>query len=296
MRFLFFVLLLLCTIDAKEQVKVLQDVINTQDLKDQKAKSAIEEWTNEAFGLQPYRPNYLLPFGYTPQTYKRYTATDRDYIHFEAEFQVSFKLPLAQNIFGYNGIYYGAYTQRSYWQVYTPSSPFRETNYNPEAFAVFPVSYADSFGLKTITVGYSHISNGQGNIDKTDNIDYYNFGNRSRSINTLFTKFTFQQQALIWHLKFWLPIGSLEDNPDIMHYYGYGSIGAMYFYRKNLFTIDGRFNPFYQKGAVEATYSRPSLINKNVFLFVKVFYGFGESLIDYNHEVAKIAVGWSFSR
>jgi len=275
---------------------VLKNTLNTKDIKDKKAKKYIDEWSSEKFGLKPYRPNYLLPFGYTSHNYKEYTPTDGEYKNVEAEFQVSFKLLFYKNLFGQNEKYYASYTQRSFWQLYIESSPFRESNYNPEIFVIFPMGDKEVYGLKTLEFGYSHHSNGQGNIDKTDNADQYpNLYNRSRSINKLYTKFTFQHGSLIWDLNLWTRIGNLEDNPDIMDYYGYGSIHTMYFYKKSLFDLTFRLNPIKLKGALEFSYSYPTFID-GVYLYTKIFTGYGESLIDYNTNLTKYSVGISFSR
>ncbi len=281
---------------AQELHKELKEVINTQDIKDEKAKQSIGEWMNEKFGLAPYRPNYLLPFSYTEHNYKVYTPTDGEYKNVEAEFQVSLKLPFYKDLLGFGEIYYGAYTQRSFWQLYIESSPFRESNYNPEVFVVFPVGSKEYYGLKSFEFGYSHISNGQGNIEKTDNTDLYpEFENRSRSINMLYTKFIFQHESFIFDLEFWTRIGPLDDNPDIIDYYGYGRVKAIYFYKKHMFTAMARLNPLEQKGAVEFTYSHPGKLD-GVYFYAKVFSGYGESLIDYDTMLTKYSVGFSFSR
>ncbi len=279
--------------DADKQV--LKKVINVEKIKDTKAKESLGDWVNEKFGLTPYRPNYLLPLGYTTHDYKEWTPTDGEYKKYEAEFQVSLKLAFKKNLLGYGETWYGAYTQHSFWQLYIESSPFRESNYNPEVFVTFPVGSKEYYGLKSVTFGYAHNSNGQGNIDKTDNADWYPYKNRSRSINTLFAKAVFQQGPFLFDLKFWTRIGSLDDNEDIMDYYGYGRIRALYFYKKNLFTFMGRLNPLTQKGALEFTYSYPGYLD-GVYLYVKVFSGYGESLIDYNEQLTKYSIGFAFSR
>lgn len=276
--------------------KALKKVINVEKLSDEKAKKSLSDWVDEKFGLAPYRPNYLLPFGYTTHDYKEWTPTDGTYKNYEAELQVSLKLAFKKNVLGYAETWYGAYTQRSFWQLYIKSSPFRESNYNPEVFVTFPVGSKEYYGLKSITVGYAHNSNGQGNIAETDNASLYpELENRSRSINTIFAKATLQQGAFLFDLKVWIPIGNLDDNPDILDYYGYGSIKALYFYKKSLFTFMGRLNPLAQKGAVELTYSHPGYLD-GVYLFAKLFSGYGESLIEYNERLTKISIGFAFSR
>jgi len=271
--------------------------LNLEGVKDAKARSYINDWSNETFGLSPYRPNYVLLYGYSTKPYKAYTPQDGEYMQTEAELQVSFKFALAKNLLGLNEKYYAAYTQRSFWQVYKKSSPFRETNYSPELFVTMPLGTQETFGPKLLTFGFWHYSNGQGNIEKTDNAEAYpELENRSRSLNRLYAKLTFQHNSLVWDAMLWYPFGNYDDdNPDIMDYIGYGSLRAMYFYRQHLFTAYLRGNPLTQKGSLELTYSHPAKI-KGTYFFGKLFTGYGESLIDYNRRNTKISVGISFSR
>ncbi len=280
----------------KVQPKPLEKVVNTEDIQDTKAKSSIGEWINETFGLTPYRPNYLLPLSYTKYNYKVYTPTDGKYKNYEVELQISFKVAFGENLLGLHEIYYGAYTQRSFWQLYIDSAPFREINYNPEFFVIIPWGSKEYFGLKSFEFGYSHVSNGQGNIKETNNAEKYpEIENRSRSINRLYAKVVIQQNAFIMKAQLWYPIGRLDDNEDIMHYLGYGQIDMMYFYKKHLFTFMGRASIVHQKGAMELTYSHPGKL-KGVYFFAKIFSGYGESLIDYDNRLTKYSVGFSFSR
>ena len=273
------------------------DTLNLEGIKDTRARSYISDWSGEVFGLTPYRPNYVLPFGYSSRPYRVYTPHDGEYMQAEAELQISFKFAMAQNLLGLNEKYYAAYTQRSFWQVYKKSSPFRETNYSPELFVTFPLGTQKTFGPKQATLGFWHYSNGQGNIEKSDNAERYpELVNRSRSLNRMYAKLTFQHNALVWDAMVWFPFGNYDDdNPDIMDYIGYGGLRAMYFYRQHLFTAYLRGNPLTQKGSLELTYSHPAKI-RGTYFFGKLFTGYGESLIDYNRKNTKISVGVSFSR
>jgi phospholipase A1 len=50
------------------------------------------------------------------------------------------------------------------------------------------------------------------------------------------------------------------------------------------------------KGAIAIDWSRPMPYAKDSFWYVKVFSGYGESLIDYNRHINKLSLGFSFSR
>lgn len=273
--------------------------VELEEIENIKAKKSMEDWLEGRFGLKPYYVNYLLPFGYTNNNYKSYVDSD-EYGNIEVELQVSLKIKMGSDLFGLGEKYYLSYSQRSFWQVYEESSPFRETNYNPEAFIVFPISdHHTGFHMRSITLAYSHLSNGQGEIhDKSIyTYRYEDPNNRSRGIDNLYLNFRFQHETLITDFKIWTP--PLEekeksDNPDIMDYYGYTRLKFTYFKNENMFTFMGRGSFKTGKGAIEATYSHP-LVN-GTYLYAKLFSGYGESLIDYNNNITKFAIGFSFSR
>jgi len=79
-----------------------------------------------------------------------------------------------------------------------------------------------------------------------------------------------------------------------MDYIGYGSVKFTYFYFEHMFTLMARGNLERGRGAIEATYSYPLQDQTN--LYVKLFSGYEESLIDYNRNLTKFAIGFSFSR
>lgn len=260
---------------------------------------AIRKWRSNYFGVKPHKPNYVLPFGISDEQYKSYVLSD-NYTDTEAQLQVSLKLQIVEDLLGWDEEYYLAYTHTAFWQVYTESSPFRETNYNPEGFVSIPMN-KDSFPfLHTWRIGIAHISNGQGdNRNVVYPPGYQNPGHRSRSINYFYTSLLFETGNLFSELTLWLPNrhnGDLMDNTDIMDYYGYSSLQLSYFYKKHMFTWMGRVNPDTGHGAMEATYSYPFDIYDDVYFYVKAFSGYGESLIDYNNNLSKFSIGFSFSR
>lgn len=281
------------------------DVFHTEKIKDFETKKCMDEWLNGNFGLKPHKPNYILPYGIRAggKEYRSYLASDR-YKSYEAELQVSLKLNIANNVFGLHESYNLAYSHKAFWQIYASSSPFRETNYNPEMFVVFPIEDDSLVKMTSLTFAFAHLSNGQGNIEDV-NLPAQVFQdkelapylqNRSRSINYIYTKLDMQYDNFLVDLKAWVPYfgDDLSDNPDIMDYIGYTSVKLRYFYAKHMLTLDARGNFFSGKGALELTYSHP--LYTDLYLYAKVFTGYNESLIDYNNYVTKFAIGFSFSR
>jgi len=297
-KIIFIVLLLNINISILQAAAVELEKVELE-IEDIKAKKSMDDWLQGRFGLEPHYVNYLLPFGYTEQQYREYPASD-EYGDIEAELQVSLKINIGNNLFGLGEKYYLSYSQKSFWQIYENSSPFRETNYNPEMFVVFPISDpSTAFNLRSITFAYAHLSNGQGQTHDTAQYTYAyeDPDNRSRGIDNLYLNFIFQHKTFITEFKVWTPpIEKKEksDNPDIMDYLGYTRLKFTYFWGENMFTLMGRGNLNTRIGAIEATYSYP-LVNGTYF-YAKVFSGYGESLIDYNNQVTKFSLGFSFSR
>jgi phospholipase A1/A2 len=283
------VLLLLCTL-----ILFAEENCDIKDIEDEKTKASMQKWLDGNFGLKPHNVNYILPYGYRENAYLS-NIPKLQYSNIEAQLQVSLKLILAENLFGLNEKYYLAYTQQAFWQLYVDSAPFRESLYNPEAFVDFPIEDKDSLlRLRSLTFGYAHESNGQPNTEGITFSSSETLENLSRSINYLYLKLRMQHESLVSDLTFIAPISDLSDNPDIMDYRGHTELKFTYFLNEHMFTLGGRGNFSTWKGSMEATYSYPLIKDTN--FYVKIFNGYGESLIDYNNNFTKYSVGFSFSR
>jgi len=262
------------------------------------------------FGLKPYRTNFLLPFSYSNKKYERVNDsnlnTPKSYYdsNSEIEFQISLKKPLTYNLFGLNEYITAAYTQKVWWQLYSDSGPFRETNYLPELFITIPSSQEidDKYSLKSIKTGFIHESNGQE-------------GYKSRSWNRLYLSGQFQFNNLFISPRIWYrisedkknddfynetsPNAKGDDNPNIYEYLGYGDLRLHYLFGKNELGSILRYNfgaGGKNRGSINLHWSYPFFNSKNTFWYVKFFNGYGESLIDYDKSVTKTAFGFSFSR
>ncbi|MBP1749273.1 MAG: phospholipase, partial [Deltaproteobacteria bacterium] len=178
--------------------------------------------TNRArkFVIKTHRSNYVLPVAYNNSP-NADSNLDLDPNakpqHTEAKFQISFKVKLWEDIFGQGMDLWFAYTQLAFWQVYNTafSSPFRETNYEPELLLNFRTDY-DLFGLKgkMINIGLNHQSNGRSEP-------------LSRSWNRVVANFGFERGQFNLLLKTWYRIPENhedDDNSDIEKYMGYGEL------------------------------------------------------------------------
>ena len=230
------------------------------------------------FDLHPYKKTYIMPI-----TYDSKDNSDRKDI--ETQFQFSLEKPLIYNLFNKGEILSFAYTQKSFWQTFEESAPFRENNYEPELFLTIPY---DNEYLKSYKIALNHQSNGRGGLE-------------SRSWNRAYIEGTFQLDSLLIKPKVWYRIPeSKDDNQEIVDYLGYGELNLIYAYKKHQFDLLLRNNfKSENKSGVDLTWTfpLPFIENKrNVYGMINYFYGYGNSLIDYDRETNKIGFGIALTR
>ena len=81
-----------------------------------------------------------------------------------------------------------------------------------------------------------------------------------------------------------------DDNPTISDYYGWGDISAIYKWRGQSFSGTIRGNPSTGRGAGQLAWTTQPLLGP-LRGYVKVFSGYGESLIDYNWSQTTFGIG-----
>lgn len=240
------------------------------------------------FALRPYRFNYVLPYAFnaTPgREALQGSGTGREIRREEVKFQISFKTKLWRDVLGRDMDLWVAYTQLSFWQLYDfeNSSPFRETDYEPELLLNFRTNY-NLLGLRGryVNVGFNHESNGRSEP-------------LSRSWNRVVANFGFERDGFNVVVNTWYRIpenGMEDDNPGIERFLGYGQVNVHYlrdghmaglFLRNNL---RGHGN----KGALQLEWSFP--LARFVGGYVQYFNGYGESLIDYRASASRIGAGF----
>ena len=246
------------------------------------------------FSILAHKPNYILGAaynfeGWAPEWYQL-TATDPDYTNkdIEVQFQISLKVPFAIDLFNGHMDIYGAYTNRSFWQLYNSeySEPFRETNHEPEVWAQFTNDW-EVWGFTNVlnTAGWVHQSNGQAGL-------------QSRSWNRVYSNFIFEKDNFVVSFKPWIWVSkdkTTSDNPDITDFMGHGEIRAAWQRNDHVVSmmIRNQLESGFDKGAVELGWSIPIFNYPYLKAYVQYFHGYGESLIDYNRKVNRIGVGIS---
>ena len=250
-----------------------------------------EQQAQSGWLLQAYRPSYILPVAYAPDLHSEPLEEVTGELPYELQdveikFQLSFMVPVWRNIGGSQNQLYAAYTQISLWQAYNgdASSPFRDTNYEPEMFLFHPMDL-DLLGLKNCGVmfGAVHQSNGRGN----DTL--------SRSWNRLYANFLFEKGDFAASFKPWYRIPESEDednNPDIHEYLGYGELRLAYRLGRQQVATMLRNNLDFDenRGAIQLDWTFP--LTDRVKGYVQYFNGYGESLLNYQYRDERIGVGF----
>lgn len=249
------------------------------------------ELLESRYALFTHNRTYILPISYivSPDRdiYKGLgSATDPSnknpiYDNVEAEFQISFFVPVYRHLFGSKTDLMLAYTHHAWWQLYNASRsrPFRETNYMPELFArtLEPIQF-HLLGAQLVAIdyGYVHESNGQMNI-------------LSRSWDRLFARSYFVSGTNAFSLSLWWRIPDPpndDDNPQILKYMGIGRLE----YRKQIekLSIEAKVG-IAEKAGVEFIASYPW--RDHFRWYANARFGYGQSMIEYDHNVQRFGIG-----
>jgi len=287
-------LLILCTllplVSFASQLDDQTKKAKSRDLIDHRMNLETRDFANP-FLVSFYKPTYVLPFYYnvtSPALPNKSAIPDQQKLqNTEFKFQISFKVPVWRQIFGLPTNLYAAYTQNSFWQAYSSSPFFRDTNYEPEIFLANDIDVAlfGGWRSKLVNVGAVHQSNGRG-------------GDLERTWNRLYLETTLAKDNWMITLKPWYIFhGSsfTEHNANMGDYMGHGQIVVAYKYDGHTFALMDRnsFESGFKRGALEFTWSYPLLTK--VKGYVQVFSGYGQSLVDYNRYTNGVGIGFALS-
>ena len=239
------------------------------------------------FNFRPHRDTYLLLANYSDasndEPFQDFTPGGVKSQHVELTFQLSFKMKLLEDIAGTPIDMWFGYTQQSFWQAYNrkASSPFRETNYQPELMLILPIN-KNFAGLEFnyLNLGLVHQSNGQ-----TSTL--------SRSWNRVYAELGVEKDNLaitgrIWHRLDNSP--NDNDNIDITDYMGHGDVRVSYRNKGHEYAVTARRNFSKKHGSMQASWAFP--LKANLKGYLQLFSGYGQSLIDYNYSQKSIGAGF----
>jgi phospholipase A1/A2 len=249
------------------------------------------------FVVRTYQPNFVLPLHWSssinqaPSTPTRGVAEGLPaYRPVDAKLQISLRAKVAEGLLLPDADLWFAYTQRSFWQVWNPqqSSPFRNTDYQPEAIYVVPVPKAWSalpggWQWRMAQLGIVHQSNGQS-------------GALSRSWNRVYAATTVTRGQFSLALRMQQRLGEKtdDDNPDIVRYLGNTELVASWLPGLATASVTWRTHALTgQRGSLQLDWTYPVLRSQPSGLrwYAQLFSGYGETLLDYDHRQTSLGLG-----
>lgn len=251
-----------------------------------------QEASSNRFAIVQHKSSYILPVTYNSRVNNApfdEIEEGRELDNYEFKFQFSIKAQLLDSIMKYRGRIYFGYTNQSYWQIYDRenSGPFRETNHEPEIFA--DIDHDRQFAgwhIPLMRFGWVHQSNGRSS-------------SLSRSWNRLYGQVFLEKDNWALSIKPWIRVSgdsAEEDNPDIDDFMGNFEFGIFRQGVSSAASAKIRNNLRSEnRGAIELNWSKPLPYNKKLRFYLQYFYGYGESLIDYNVITNRIGLGLQLS-
>lgn len=244
------------------------------------------------FSITPHRPNFILPFTYADITDAPYVGTpeNNEFDNVELVFQVSIKYLAIESFLMKDLDLHLAFTSTSWWQAYNNdiSSPFRETNYEPEII----FSYQKPIEFFGTTIDHSYVSINHESNGKS--------GDLSRGWNRIIGGLSWINDSISVGVKAWWRVpengynGSgrpVDDNPNIEDYLGHGELSFLWHISNEhnvSFMLRNNLNSD-NKGAIKIGWSYP--LSKRLKGYVEYFNGYGESLIYYDQSIKRIGIG-----
>jgi len=247
-----------------------------------------QEHKRGVFNFRPHYANYLMitrtvhPNDAPYRPFRNLADFNTDLAHNELVYQLSFKTKVLQDIGNKPVDLWFGYTQNSFWQAGNrqASSPFRETNYQPELMAVMPLNF-DVLGMHAsyLNLGVVHQSNGQ-------------ISTLSRSWNRVYAQVGLERAGFTVLGRVWKRINEPandDDNPNIVDYMGRGDLAITYRNNGHDYSALLRRNFSTNRGAVQLSWAFP--LAGHFKGYVQYFSGYGQSLIDYDYYQNVVGVG-----
>lgn len=198
----------------------------------------------------------------------------------DALFQVSIRQRLTKTVLPFNTFAYLTYSQKSFWNIYRESSPFRDINYNPGiGLAKVFISKGQLLGSGAIQL--MHESNGKE-------------GENSRSWNyvNLTAKYYINLHLNISG-ELWIPYVDGGSNKDLLDYKGFGKMSINCTDNTRKWWLELQLNPRKGFGNINTTASISFKLSKsfNQYVFLRFQDGYADSFLDYNKYSMSLRVG-----
>lgn len=302
-------------VDASVPATRVVSVATTEGCRDRQYNSLSRFWELEAgtdcgtFGFRGYRPlNVSLGVAKNdPETPTSpapgRNGVDRPYQSQDMRIALSFRTKLAHGLLTRDdpekrdALWFG-YTQQSTWQVFNEnlSRPFRTTDHEPEFMYSYPTDYKLPGGwrVRYTGLGLNHQSNGQDlPLSRSWNRIYLMAGadldDRYIITGRIWKRISEDGSVHIDPAK--------DDNPDIEDYIGRAEIKGIWNFDRNnqlAATVRNNLRPS-GKGSIRLEWLKAigDPAHSNLRFHTQLFYGYGDTLLDYNKKRTVFMVGVS---
>ena len=198
----------------------------------------------------------------------------------DASFQISIRQRLVKSVLPYNTFLYLTYSQKTFWDIYSESSPFRDTNYNPGLGLGKAIVYKDRI-VGGMFLQLMHESNGR-DEEFSRSWNYISFSAK------YFINLNFNVSGEVW-----IPYVDGGNNKDLLDYRGLGNISTNFVTNKHKWWFTAKLNP--RKGFMnintELSAGFKVSDSSNQYIFARIYNGYGEGLMDYNQYTFNLRVG-----
>ncbi|MDD2245589.1 MAG: phospholipase A [Proteiniphilum sp.] len=198
----------------------------------------------------------------------------------DAKFQLSIRHRLTSSRLPFNTFLYLTYTQKSFWDIYRDSAPFRDSNYNP-GIGLGRYIIVDNRLTGAAFLHLEHESNGRDSLE-------------SRSTNWIgFSGKYFLTSNLAVGFKITVPFFTGKENSDLYDYRGTGYFNADLKSSNNKWWLSGTFSLIKSVKAINLKLTASYKISDrfNQYIFCELYSGTGDSLIDYKRKDLQLRAG-----
>ena len=200
----------------------------------------------------------------------------------DVKFQLSIRQRLTQSVLPFKSFLYLTVSQKSYWNLYRKSAPFRDTNFNPTlSLAKIIIRNNELKGVASLSL--EHESNGRDSL-----------ANRSWNMVALSASYFFNPRFKI-EGKIWAPFWIAEENSDIVKLRGLGYVEFHYRSADERLWMSLQLNPRKKFGNLNTIFEVHYKVGPkaNQYWFLQYYNGYGESMMDYNRCASMLRVGFS---
>ena len=198
----------------------------------------------------------------------------------DAKFQISIRHRLTRSRLPFNTFLYLTYTQKSFWDIYRDSAPFKDSNYNP-GIGLGRYVIVNNRLTGAIFLQLEHESNGRDSLE-------------SRGTNWvgLSGKY-FLTSNLAASFKITVPFMTDSNTEDLYDYRGTGYFTADYKTPDNKWWLSGTYSLRKSVRAINLKFTAGYKISErfNQYIFGELYSGTGDSMLEYKRKDLQLRVG-----